>query len=245
MGNNLRWTPEQLKQKGLVQNANGDYVPVKSLVNTGKVEKIEIDGKKFTQIKDGKFTINSMEYPPMNDPSLIERAIPIVDEITKAQLAMKIFQEQGVVFMEAHKDTFMLPTGAYINVLYRFDISPVAAPRMTQSDKWKIDPHHSDPNKRQRVPVAKYFTFRNNLLSQCAVNGYKLTKILNILFIVPMPETWSKKKKLAMNNQPHLCRPDRDNFLKAFQDSFTGDDGYVYDGRTIKLWGNKGEIIIF
>lgn len=40
MSNNLRWTPEQLKQKGLVQNEKGDYVPVKSLVNHKKIEKL-------------------------------------------------------------------------------------------------------------------------------------------------------------------------------------------------------------
>jgi Protein of unknown function (DUF1064) len=39
MSNNLRWTPEQLRQKGLVEH-NGSYVPVKSLVQKGKVEKL-------------------------------------------------------------------------------------------------------------------------------------------------------------------------------------------------------------
>lgn len=40
MNNNLRWTPEQLRQNGLVQNEKGDYVKVSSLVNKGKVEKL-------------------------------------------------------------------------------------------------------------------------------------------------------------------------------------------------------------
>lgn len=56
MGNNLRWTPEQLRKKGLVQNEKGDYIPVKSLVNNGKVEKL---------------------------PNLIDRAIGERDEIEK------------------------------------------------------------------------------------------------------------------------------------------------------------------
>jgi len=40
MSKNLIWSAEDLKKKGLVQNQSGDYVPVKSLVNTGKVEKL-------------------------------------------------------------------------------------------------------------------------------------------------------------------------------------------------------------
>lgn len=40
MSKSTRWSPEDLKKKGLVEN-NGVYVPVKSLVATGKVEKIE------------------------------------------------------------------------------------------------------------------------------------------------------------------------------------------------------------
>lgn len=56
MSNNLRWTPEQLKQKGLVQNEKGDFVKVSSLVNKGKVEKL---------------------------PNLIDRAIGERDEVEK------------------------------------------------------------------------------------------------------------------------------------------------------------------
>lgn len=41
MSKNIRWTTDDLKKKGLAQNASGDYVPVSSLVQKGKVEKIE------------------------------------------------------------------------------------------------------------------------------------------------------------------------------------------------------------
>ena len=46
-----------------------------------------------------------------------------------------------------------------------FDIVPFPAPRMTKSDKWKTNPNHPDPLKRQRVPVTKYFAFKNKIQS--------------------------------------------------------------------------------
>lgn len=208
-------------RKGFIM-VDGKLVKSETLVTTGRIEKL---------------------------PSLIETAIPLVNDITIAMLKMKQFREHGIAFIEVHNnETFLLPDGSYIDVLYKFDISPCPAPRMTQSDQWKTDPYHNDPSKRQRKPVAKYFAFRDKLVFLCKESGYKLTGTLNILFIIPMPKSWTKKKQLEMYNQPHQIRPDRDNYLKAFQDAFDGDDGFVWDGRTIKLWGvpgETGEIIIF
>jgi Holliday junction resolvase RusA-like endonuclease len=47
-----------------------------------------------------------------------------------------------------------------------------------------------------------------------------------------------------MEGQRHQGRPDRDNLLKAFQDAFDGDDGFVWDGRTTKVWGRIGHIVV-
>lgn len=143
------------------------------------------------------------------------------------------------------KDEFLLPDGEVIKIKHQFDINPCAAPRMTQSDKWKTDPNAINPIMRQRKPVTKYFAFRNEFIGLCDKVGYKLTEVLDILFIIPFPKTYSEKKRKILNNQAHQLRPDRDNFLKSVQDSFKVDDGFVWDGRTIKLWGEKGQIIIF
>ena len=132
-----------------------------------------------------------------------------------------------------------------ITIVHEFDIKPCPAPRMTQSDKWRLDPYHTNPKQRQRPPVTRYFAFKEQFNKLCDDNGYNLTAVLNILFVVEMPISWSKKKQFEMNHKPHRQRPDRDNYLKAFQDVFAGDDGYVWDGRTIKIWGYKPKIIIF
>jgi len=122
----------------------------------------------------------------------------------------------------------------FTKIKYEFNIEPIAAPRMTQRDKWA-----------KRKCVTKYFGFRNKFLLQANVKGFDLPDVLNILFIISMPKSWSKKKKNMMCHTPHKSRPDRDNYLKAVQDSFNKDDGYVWDGRTIKIWGYTGKIIIF
>ncbi len=117
---------------------------------------------------------------------------------------------------------------------FELDIAPCPAPRMTQRDKWA-----------KRPIVMRYFGFKNEVRSHSKLIGYELENVLNIVFVVTMPESWSKKKKNEMLYQLHTQRPDRDNYLKAFQDSFNGDDGLVADGRTLKIWGLKPAIIIF
>jgi Holliday junction resolvase RusA-like endonuclease len=44
---------------------------------------------------------------------------------------------------------------------------------------------------------------------------------------------------------PHQQKPDKDNLEKAFMDSFSIDDSFVYDGRTCKFWSDKPMIVIF
>lgn len=122
-----------------------------------------------------------------------------------------------------------------IDVLHTFYIQPVPAPRMTRSDKWK-----------KRKCVTEYFAFRNLFMVQARKQGFKqLPEILNVCFILPMPESWSQKKKNANLFMPHRQRPDRDNLLKGIMDAFKVDDGYCWDGRTLKLWGYEPCIIIF
>ena len=65
-------------------------------------------------------------------------------------------------------------------------------------------------------------------------------------FHLPMPKSWSQKKKNAMCSRPHQQKPDVDNLLKALQDSLCGKcDAHVWDARGIKVWDTSGFIEIF
>ena len=115
-----------------------------------------------------------------------------------------------------------------------FPITPVPAPRMTRSDKWA-----------DRPCVTKYFAFRNEFRYYCNILKYEMQDTLKVDFIIPMPESWSEKKKLEMDGKPHKQRPDVDNLSKSLMDSFNKDDGFVYDIHARKFWGRVGQILIY
>ena len=78
---------------------------------------------------------------------------------------------------------------------YMFDICPVSAPRMTQSDRWKTNPDHPDINKRQRPAVTKYFAYKNLITLQKNLMNYEVKSVLDVLFLIPMPKSWSIKRE--------------------------------------------------
>lgn len=43
MSKNLKWSPDDLRKKGLVSNKAGDFVKVSSLVDKGKIDKLPLD----------------------------------------------------------------------------------------------------------------------------------------------------------------------------------------------------------
>lgn len=134
---------------------------------------------------------------------------------------------------------------------FMFDIVPCSAPRMTQSDRWKLDPLHKDPNKRQREAVAKYFKFKDELRAIAKELNYQLKEQLEIVFIIPMSDSWSEKKKEKFNRMPNKNKPDADNLIKSFKDSLKGtssfikDDCEVWNESAKKIWGYTGAIIVY
>lgn len=128
---------------------------------------------------------------------------------------------------------------------FLFDVIPIPAPRMTQSDSWKTNPNHEDPKKRQRKVVAQYFEYKNELNRQAADLKFELRPVLDILFLIPMPDSWSGKKKKQSNKMPCKAMPDTDNLIKAFMDSFSDNDSFVWKITAQKIWAYRGSIIVF
>lgn len=110
---------------------------------------------------------------------------------------------------------------------------------MTQRDRWYTDPNHIDPKKRQRPGVTRYNQYKKDL--KALVRG-ELDPKFDIDFYVPMPKSWSDKKKREMAGKPHQDKPDIDNFLKAFMDAMCSDDSYIYDAHPRKFWAYEGKI---
>lgn len=139
----------------------------------------------------------------------------------------------------------ILPTEKYVldktRRFYLFDIIPMGAVRMSSSDRWKTNPHHVDPDKRQR----QYFNYKDTLVKQGLLLKFNLQKTLDVVFILPMPASWSEKKRIRMNALPCEVKPDTDNMVKAVCDAFKKNDSDIWLKHAQKRWGYAGAIIIF
>lgn len=133
----------------------------------------------------------------------------------------------------------------YSRKFYLFSVAPMGAVRMTYSDKWKTNPNHSNPKYRQRKAVTDYFHFKNEMAWQAKQMKYEMKNYLDALYCVPMPNSWTKKKKEQMNGLPCLSKPDLDNITKAVKDSLKKDDSDVWFEKAEKRWSYFGAIIIY
>lgn len=116
---------------------------------------------------------------------------------------------------------------------HTFDIIPMGKPRMVHSDKW-----------RKREVVNRYFTFKDDLRWLARHAKYTIGEEVFVEFHIPMPESWSLRKKITMNMKPHQQKPDIDNLVKAFCDALTDDDSRIWLVHATKVWAAKGAIII-
>lgn len=128
--------------------------------------------------------------------------------------------------LEASKTNFIL------------HIDPCAKPRMTQRDKF-------NPSEA----AIKYFNWKDDLEREAHRLGMPIDlpgQIKSLIFMVPIPKSWSVKKKNAMYSRPHQQRPDLDNYLKAFQDALCKEDSHIYSiqGELGKYWNTEGRIIL-
>lgn len=106
---------------------------------------------------------------------------------------------------------------------------------MTRKDKWA-----------KRPIVEAYFTYANALRALADRRRFKLPDHgVRFFFEFPMPQSWSKKKRLEMNGQPHRQTPDIDNCIKAVLDPLLKQDCTVWQiAGAEKRWAIKGSITL-
>ncbi len=69
---------------------------------------------------------------------------------------------------------------------------------------------------------------------------------MHLIFCIPMPKSWSKKKRAEHLGKPHLSKPDLDNCIKALLDAlYPKNDSQFWDFRATKLWSSSGRIEIY
>lgn len=111
---------------------------------------------------------------------------------------------------------------------YWFEITPVAKPRQTRSDKWK-----------KRPAVVAYRAFADHIRLLAKKKKLTLpTHGADIYFYLPMPQSWSEAKRRKMANEPHQQKPDLDNLVKAVFDALCEDDCHIWEIRASKRWAS-------
>lgn len=111
----------------------------------------------------------------------------------------------------------------------RIEINPVSKPRMTQRDKWA-----------KRPCVVRYYSFKDEL--RRAWGCKEVPDQLNLIFYLPMPSSWSKKRRNQMLGKPHQSKPDIDNLIKSFLDCLLENDARIWDVKASKRWAERGAI---
>lgn len=117
-----------------------------------------------------------------------------------------------------------------VKIMIEFPITPIPKPRLTRQGRFS--------------KVAKrYYAYCRDL--QTCVTAMQVTpgETLSLRFILPMPKSWSQRKRREMDGQPHQQTPDLDNLLKAWKDALYVNDAHVWAYREVeKRWGHTGKI---
>ena len=102
-----------------------------------------------------------------------------------------------------------------------FDITPMAAPRLSRRDGFNPSP-----------AARRYFAFRDHIKAMALQHHVmELPVAMGFIFRIPMPKSWSGAKRSKFDGQVHQQKPDLDNLIKGITDSIaynrSRDDAHV------------------
>lgn len=159
-------------------------------------------------------------------------------------------------------------------MIYTFNIHPSTHVRTTRGESWimksteeylkKLDDKRVSEGKfgafvKRRKQLEKYSDYKQEVAWLAQKIGYiQPRKDFAIVFYIPMPVSWRKKKIAEMEGKSHENMPDFDNLLKSFFDGIMprknrragqggDDDRKVSRGYFDKVWCKQGEekIVIY
>ena len=161
-------------------------------------------------------------------------AAPNVDPAYKAKVRA---EQRRRVASKVEVATVRAERKATLANRYVLNVPPMAKPRMTRSDKW-----------RKRPVVLRYREWCDAMRAEAERLSFTFPAAgARIVFHVPMPKSWTLKKRRAMDGKPHQQTPDTDNFEKALLDCLLPDsDAHVWHlaGKE-KRWAEWGRVEVF
>lgn len=120
------------------------------------------------------------------------------------------------------------------------NITPQTHVRATQGDSifFRI------PREKLRAPglkrlmrLEKYNQYKIDLLAEAKSKRFILPPVgASITFFIPVPSSWSKKKKKMHHGRFHQSKPDIDNLQKALLDSLMKEDKEIAHLEVSKRW---------
>lgn len=110
-------------------------------------------------------------------------------------------------------------------------IKAVPKPRMTRADTWK-----------KRPCVVNYWAFKDELKEQLKTIQFEISDELFLEFYIPMPKSWTKKKKAEYAGKIHQQKPDIDNLLKGVMDAMFKEDSHIHTVYAKKTWSYEPSI---
>ena len=121
-------------------------------------------------------------------------------------------------------------------------ITPVAQPRQRISTIGG----HARSYLPKKHPVHGYKLALQHAAREGGIEPGDGPLVVGLVFYLPMPASWSKKKRNDMLRRPHCQKPDLDNLAKAVLDGLSpviGDDCRVWQFDVLrKLWAEHGGI---
>lgn len=123
---------------------------------------------------------------------------------------------------------------------YALNIEPMGAVRMTNRGKFV------------KGNAQRYLSYKKQIAWQLSAQhkGQPITTAcrVNIIFCMPIPASYSKKKKAELPGRPHDKKPDIDNLIKGAFDAANGiiwaDDNRVIEVKALKVYAEQPGIIL-
>lgn len=123
----------------------------------------------------------------------------------------------------------------------------MAKPRMTRGDsitmaKLRGRRRLNERERKREAVLSRWLAYSDEV----KIRGVRLelNRYYHLMFILPMPRSWSQRKRAEMVNRKHQAKPDKDNLEKGLLDILHGEDCGAWDGRVTKVWGEDPFIVI-
>ena len=120
------------------------------------------------------------------------------------------------------------------------NITPQTHVRATQGDSifFRIPREKLRPSGLSRLKrLERYNNYKIELGAEAKSKGFVFPPVgASITFFVPVPPSWSKKKKKLYHGTFHQSKPDLDNLLKALMDSLMAEDKQIAHIELAKRW---------